>query len=65
LNNKPLITKITPTFNSEKTILDNINSISDQKFENWEHILIDNLSSDKTILRTFNDLKKNFKKVRH
>jgi len=49
LNNKPLITIITPTFNSEATILNNLKSICDQKFENWEHIIIDNQSSDKTI----------------
>ena len=58
MNNKPLITIITPTFNSEKTIYDNIKSITDQQYTNWEHIIIDNLSFDQTL----NLIKKNINK---
>ncbi len=43
------ISIITPTFNSEKTILDNLNSVSNQNYSNWEQIIIDNLSKDKTL----------------
>lgn len=39
---------ITVAFNSEKTIEDNIISVRNQKFKNYEHIIIDNLSSDST-----------------
>jgi exopolysaccharide biosynthesis WecB/TagA/CpsF family protein len=39
---------ITPTYNSEKTILDNIKSISSQTYKNIEHIIIDNFSTDST-----------------
>lgn len=43
------ISVITPTFNSEKTILKNVESILKQSYKDYEHIIIDNLSSDKTI----------------
>jgi glycosyltransferase len=39
---------ITPTYNSEKTIEDNIKSISNQTYKNIEHIIVDNFSSDST-----------------
>jgi glycosyltransferase len=43
------ISIITPTFNSEKTIAKNVESILKQSFKDFEHIIIDNLSSDKTL----------------
>jgi glycosyltransferase involved in cell wall biosynthesis len=43
------ISVITPTFNSEKTILKNVESIINQSYKDFEHIIIDNRSSDKTI----------------
>lgn len=51
------ISIITPTFNSEKTIQKTIESVADQCFDNYEHIIIDNLSTDNTlqILKKFND----------
>ena len=50
---------ITPTFNSEKTILNTLKSVAKQDFKNYEHIIIDNLSSDKTIqiIKKFNNKK--------
>jgi glycosyltransferase involved in cell wall biosynthesis len=42
------ISIITVTFNSEKTIEDNILSVKRQNFNNYEHIIIDNLSTDLT-----------------
>jgi glycosyltransferase involved in cell wall biosynthesis len=44
-----LISVITPTFNSEKTIERNIKSIIKQNYNNFEHIIIDNLSRDRTL----------------
>ena len=44
-----LISVITPTFNSEKTIERNIKSIIKQNYNNFEHIIIDNLSQDRTL----------------
>ncbi|MCH7773932.1 MAG: glycosyltransferase [Bacteroidetes bacterium] len=43
------ISIVTPTFNSETTILNNVNSILNQTYSNFEHILIDNESSDNTL----------------
>lgn len=43
------ISIITPTFNSENTIGDNINSILLQKYQDWEQIIIDNKSIDSTL----------------
>ena len=43
------ISVITPTFNSEKTIAKNVESILKQSYKDFEHIIIDNLSSDKTL----------------
>ncbi|MCH6574684.1 MAG: glycosyltransferase [Bacteroidetes bacterium] len=43
------ISIVTPTFNSEATILNNVNSILNQTYSNFEHILIDNESSDNTL----------------
>lgn len=43
------ISVITPTFNSEKTIASNINSIVEQTYTNFEHIIVDNQSTDSTI----------------
>jgi glycosyltransferase len=54
------ISIVTPTFNSEKTIEKNINSVISQKYKNFEHIIIDNLSKDNTINilnRTYEDYK--------
>jgi len=43
------ISIITPTFNSEKVIWQNVESVLSQKYHEFEHIIIDNLSSDKTL----------------
>lgn len=43
------ISLITPTFNSIKTIEKCISSVLNQSYENYEHIIIDNKSSDKTL----------------
>ena len=43
-----IVSIITPTYNSEKTIEDNIKSISNQTYKNIEHIIVDNFSNDST-----------------
>lgn len=43
------ISIITPTFNSEKTIAKNVESILSQSYKDYEHIIVDNLSSDNTL----------------
>lgn len=53
------ISIITPTYNSQKTIEDNIASVIQQKYQNWEQIIIDNCSNDKTLekIKNFNNSK--------
>ena len=43
------ISIISPTYNSQKTITDTLESISEQKHQDIEHIIIDGLSSDDTL----------------
>ncbi len=55
---KPLISVITPSFNQAKYIEQNIKSVINQNYDNFEHIIIDRLSSDGTIdiLKKYNHL---------
>jgi len=46
---KPLVSIITPTFNSGKFISETIRSVQNQTHENWEMIIVDDGSSDNTI----------------
>jgi len=49
LPGKPLITIITAVLNNEKYLEECINSLYNQNYDNYEHIIIDGGSSDKTI----------------
>ncbi len=44
-----LISIITPTFNSEKDIDKCVQSIINQTYKSFEHIIIDNLCTDWTL----------------
>ncbi|MBP0902850.1 glycosyltransferase family 2 protein [Mariniflexile gromovii] len=46
---KPLVSIITPMFNSEAFISETINSVINQTYKNWELLLIDDGSTDKTL----------------
>lgn len=46
---KPLVSIITPTYNSQEFIRQTINSILDQSYKNWELILIDDASTDNSV----------------
>ncbi len=46
LNILPLISIITPVFNSEKYIRDTINSVINQTYYNWELLIVDDCSQD-------------------
>lgn len=54
------ISIITSVYNAETTIKSNISSISSQTYKNWEHIIIDAKSSDKTlaIIKKFSNQKR-------
>lgn len=46
---RPFFSIITATYNSEKNILSCLNSLASQSFTDFEHIVIDGLSTDKTL----------------
>jgi glycosyltransferase involved in cell wall biosynthesis len=54
---EPLVSIAMPIFNCEKTLRSAINSILNQTYSNWELILIDDGSKDRTlsIAKSFND----------
>ena len=44
-----LVSIITPSFNSEKFIAETIQSVQNQTYQNWEMIIVDDCSLDKTV----------------
>ena len=52
-----LVSIITPCYNSEKFIAETYQSIRNQKYTNWEWIIVDDASIDKSveIIKSFND----------
>ncbi|WP_280169445.1 glycosyltransferase family 2 protein [Priestia megaterium] len=48
-SNLPLVSIITPSFNQARFIEETIESVSNQKYGNFEHIVIDGGSTDETI----------------
>lgn len=49
MNNQPLVSIIMPCFNSEHFIIESINSVINQSYKNWELIIIDDNSKDRSI----------------
>jgi teichuronic acid biosynthesis glycosyltransferase TuaG len=45
---KPLVSIITPSFNSDKFIIETIQSVQNQTHQNWEMIIVDDCSTDNT-----------------
>ncbi len=52
-----LVSIVTPVYNSEKYLEDNITSVQAQTHTNWEHILVDDCSSDNSeaIIKSFQE----------
>lgn len=48
MQSNPLVTVITPTYNHEKYIVDCIKSVQSQTFSNWEMIIVNDGSTDRT-----------------
>ena len=44
-----LVSVVIPVFNREKTILQTLNSVLEQEFENWECLVVDDGSSDDSV----------------
>jgi teichuronic acid biosynthesis glycosyltransferase TuaG len=59
---QPLVSIITPAFNSEKYIAASLTSVQEQSFKNWEHIIVDDNSNDRTteIIQKFVERDKRF-----
>ena len=49
MKTQPLISIITPVYNREELIVECIESVRAQKYENYEHIIIDDGSDDRTV----------------
>lgn len=49
LNDLPLISIVMPVFNRENVVLEAIKSVVDQVYQNWELIIVDDGSSDRTV----------------
>jgi glycosyltransferase involved in cell wall biosynthesis len=45
----PLVSIVVPTYNSARYLASTVDSVTTQTFENWELVLIDDGSSDKTV----------------
>lgn len=50
ISRSPIVTVILPVFNGKKTILAAVNSICQQTFENWELLVLDDGSTDDSLL---------------
>ena len=52
---KPLVSIITPCFNSHSTIIETIRSVKNQSYQNIEHIVIDDGSTEpiKNVIQTY------------
>ncbi|MEZ4818091.1 MAG: glycosyltransferase family 2 protein [Flavobacteriaceae bacterium] len=45
----PMVSIITPLYNASQFILQNCKSIQSQTYKNWEHIIVDDASTDKSV----------------
>ncbi|MFC3039727.1 glycosyltransferase family 2 protein [Virgibacillus xinjiangensis] len=48
-NQSPLISVITPAYNAERFIKETIQSVLDQSFTDWEMVIVDDQSQDRTV----------------
>lgn len=47
---QPLVSIITPLYNAEKFIVETIKSVLDQTYSNWEQLIIDDFSTDGSVV---------------
>ena len=49
LSINPLVSIVTPSYNAEKYIAETINSVLNQTYQNWEMLIVDDISTDGTL----------------
>lgn len=49
LDSSPLVSIVTPSYNAEEYIDETIKSVINQTYTHWEMIIVDDISTDKTI----------------
>lgn len=66
-NDRPLISVVLPTYNRARMLEKAVRSIVDQKYQNWELIIIDNCSTDHTdaVVAKFNDIRIKLLKIQN
>ena len=47
--NQPLVSVVTPVYNTEKYLTECIESVLNQTYENWEYIILNNRSTDRSL----------------
>jgi glycosyltransferase involved in cell wall biosynthesis len=50
MNSLPLVSIVTPAFNAEPFLVQCIESVLAQTYQNWEYIIVNNCSTDRTLL---------------
>jgi hypothetical protein len=63
-NNDQLVSIITPVYNSEKLLEQTIKSVQNQTYKNWELILVDDCSTDKSA-RIINQFSKKDNRIKY
>lgn len=63
---QPLVSIITPVYNSEKYIAETMESVLSQTYQNWEHLLVDDCSTDNSwlIIQSYAEKDKRIKPFR-
>lgn len=49
INNSSLVSIVVPVYNAEKFIKDTVKTVIDQTYDNWELLLVDDCSTDKSV----------------
>lgn len=49
LNSEPFVSILTPVYNTEKYLAECIESVLSQTYKNWEYIIVNNCSTDRTL----------------